>query len=58
MSQDNLIKLVSLGDKSGKGKGHIIWSHKNTKKLRGIKIELKKFNPIAKKHTVYREKKS
>ena len=53
MSQDNLIKLVSLGDENGKGKGHIIWSHKNAKKLRGIKIELKKFNPIAKKHTVY-----
>lgn len=57
MSQDNLIKLVSQGDEEGKGKGHIIWSHKNTKKLRGIKIEINKFNPIAKKHTVYREKK-
>jgi ribosomal protein L33 len=57
MSQDNLIKLVSQGDEEGKGKGHIIWSHKNTKKLRGIKIEVKKFNPVAKKHTVYREKK-
>ncbi len=57
MSQDNLIKLVSLGDEEGKGKGHVIWSHKNTKKLRGIKLEMKKYNPIAKKHTVYREKK-
>ena len=57
MSQDNLIKLVSLGDEEGKGKGHIIWAHKNTKKLRGIKLEIKKFNPIVKKHTIYREKK-
>ncbi len=56
MSQDNLIKLVSEGDKDGKGKGHVIWSHKNMKKLRGIKIELMKFNPIARTHTKYREK--
>lgn len=57
MSQDNLIKLVSQGDENGVGKGHIIWSHKNTKKLRGVKVELKKFNPVAKKHTLYVEKK-
>lgn len=57
MSQDNLIKLVSKGDEQGVGKGHIIWSKKNKKKLRGVKIELNKFNPIAKKHTVYIEKK-
>lgn len=57
MSQDNLIKLVSQGDKDGKGKGHVIWSRKNMKKLRGMKIELKKFNPIARTHTTYREKK-
>lgn len=57
MSQDNLIKLVSEGDKDGNGKGHVIWSRKNMKKLRGIKIELMKFNPIARTHTKYREKK-
>lgn len=57
MSQDSLIKLVSQGDENGLGKGHIIWSRKNTKKLRGVKIELNKFNPIAKKHTLYKEKK-
>lgn len=57
MSQDNLIKLVSQGDDQGVGKGHIIFSKKNKKKLRSVKIELKKFNPIAKKHTVYVEKK-
>lgn len=57
MSQDNLIKIVSLGDENGVGKGHIIWSHKNTKKLKE-RLELKKYNPIAKKHTVYKEKKS
>jgi ribosomal protein L33 len=57
MSQDSLIKLVSHGDEDGKGKGHIIWSKKNKKKLRAVKIELNKFNPIAKKHTVYTEKK-
>lgn len=57
MSQDNIVKLVSQGDDAGVGKGHTIRVHKNTKKLRGIKIQLKKFNPIAKKHTVYTEKK-
>ncbi len=57
MSQDNLIRLVSKGDENGVGKGHVSWSHKNTKKLRNIKIELNKFNPIAKKHTKYVEKK-
>lgn len=57
MSQDNIVKLVSQGDENGAGKGHIIRAHKNAKKLRGIKIQLKKFNPIAKKHTIYVEKK-
>lgn len=57
MSQDNLIKLISLGDDEGVGKGHIIWAHKNTKKLKE-RLELKKYNPVAKKHTVYKEKKS
>ncbi len=57
MSQDNMIKLVSQGDDNGVGKGHIIRAHKNAKKLRGIKIQLSKFNPIAKKHTIYTEKK-
>ncbi|MCK4635521.1 MAG: 50S ribosomal protein L33 [Candidatus Moranbacteria bacterium] len=57
MSQDNLIKLVSQGDEKGVGKGHVIWSKKNVKKLRGIKLELSKFNPFAKKHTIYKEKK-
>ncbi len=56
MAQDNLIRLVSQGDEEGNGKGHTIYAHKNTKKLRGHKIELKKFNPIVKKHTVYKEK--
>ncbi len=56
MSQDNLIRLVSVGDEEGNGKGHVIWSRKNMKKLRSVKLEIKKFNPVAKKHTVYKEK--
>ncbi|HLB50913.1 MAG TPA: 50S ribosomal protein L33 [Patescibacteria group bacterium] len=55
MSQENLIKLVSLGDEKGVGKGHILYSHKNKKNKQ--KLELRKYNPIAKKHTVYKEKK-
>lgn len=56
MSQDRLIKLVSEGDSKGVGKGHAYYSSKNKKKVER-KISLKKFNPIAKKHTVYKEKK-
>lgn len=57
MSQDKLIKLVSAGDSKGVGKGHIYYTRKNKKKLADKKFEFKKFNPIAKKHTVYKEKK-
>lgn len=57
MSQVNLIKLVSAGDSKGVGKGHIYYTRKNKKKLADKKFEFKKFNPIAKKHTVYKEKK-
>lgn len=56
MSQDNLIKLVSEGGKDGIGKGHIIHSKKNKKKLKE-RLELKKYNPIAQTHTVYKETK-
>lgn len=56
MSQDNLIKLVSEGDENGTGKGHIIRTFKNKKKLKA-RLVLKKFNPVAKKHTVYKETK-
>ena len=56
MAQDNLIRLVSQGDEDGVGAGHVIWAHKNVKKLRAFKLAIKKFNPIAKKHTLYKEK--
>ncbi len=56
MSQDNLIKLQSEGTEDGTGKGHIIFSKKNKKKLRD-RLRLKKFNPIAKIHTWYKETK-
>jgi len=57
MSQDHLIKLVSVGDEKGKGKGHTYYSRKNRKSVER-KLELKKYNPIARKHTVYKEKKA
>ncbi|MFZ2048996.1 MAG: 50S ribosomal protein L33 [Minisyncoccia bacterium] len=57
MSQDHLIKLVSVGDKGGVGKGHTYYSTKNRKSVER-KIEVKKYNPIAKKHTIYKEKKA
>ena len=56
MSQDRLIKLVSDGGKNGAGKGHTYYTFKN-KKQNPDKISLRKFNPIAKEHTNYKEKK-
>lgn len=57
MSQDHLIKLVSVGDDRGEGKGHTYYSRKNRKSVER-KLELKKFNPLIRKHTVYKEKKA
>ncbi len=55
--QEHLIKLVSVGDEKGEGKGHTYYSRKNKKSVEG-KLELKKYNPIIRKHTVYKEKKA
>jgi ribosomal protein L33 len=59
MSQDLLVKLVSQGDANGVGKGHVYYTRFNNKvkKDPSKKYETKKFNPIAKKHTVYKQKK-
>lgn len=57
MSQDKLIKIVTKGDENGVGKGHLYHIRKNKRKHAETKFEFKKFNPIAKKHTVYKEKK-
>ncbi len=57
MSQDKLIKLVSAGDAKGVGKGHTYYTRKNKKKHADKKFEFMKFNPIAQKHTKYKEKK-
>ena len=57
MSQDHLIKLVSVGDKTGAGKGHTYYSRKNKKAVER-KLEFKKYNPLIRKHTVYKEKKA
>jgi ribosomal protein L33 len=54
MAEDNLIKLVSQGDEDGVGAGHVYYTYKNTSKIKE-KLELKKYNPIAKTHTVYKE---
>ena len=56
MSQLHLIKLVSVGDEKGAGKGHTYYSRKNRKSVER-KLEFKKYNPIVRKHMVYKEKK-
>jgi large subunit ribosomal protein L33 len=55
--QQHLIKLVSVGDKAGLGKGHTYYTTKNKKSVER-KLELKKYNPVARKHTIYKEKKA
>ncbi|MEK7186769.1 MAG: 50S ribosomal protein L33 [Patescibacteria group bacterium] len=57
MSQEHLIKLVSSGDEKGTGKGHTYYSRKNKKSVER-KLEFKKYNPLLRKHTVYKEKKA
>mgnify|MGYP001158402317 CR=1 FL=1 len=59
MSQDLLIRMVSVGDENGVGKGHVYYTRFNNKNKKdpGKKYETTKFNPIAKKHTVYKQKK-
>ena len=57
MSQDHLIKLVSSGDEKGTGKGHTYYSRKNKKSVER-KLEFKKYNPLVRKHTIYKEKKA
>ncbi|MFN3692598.1 MAG: 50S ribosomal protein L33 [Candidatus Paceibacteria bacterium] len=59
MSQDLLVKLVSVGDENGVGKGHVYYTRYNNKvkKDPSKKYETVKFNPIARKHTKYKQKK-
>lgn len=59
MSQDRLIKMVSAGDANGVGKGHVYYTTFNnkTKKDPSKKHEERKFNPVAKTHTPYKQKK-
>lgn len=49
MSQDNLTKLKSSST------GRIIWTRKNKKKLANHKLELKKYDPVTRKHVTYKE---
>ena len=57
MSQDKLIKLVSEGTADGVGKGHVVYTRKNKRKHAETKFQFKKYNPVARQHTVYKEKK-
>ncbi len=59
MSQERLIKLVSVGDEKGVGKGHTYYTTFNNKNKKdpSKKHEERKFNPIAQKHTLYKQKK-
>jgi ribosomal protein L33 len=51
--------MVSQGDENGVGKGHVYYTRFNNKNKKdpSKKHEEKKYNPIAKTHTVYKQKK-
>jgi len=59
MSQDRLIKMVSAGDAKGVGKGNVYYTTFNNKNKKdpSKKHEERKFNPVAKSHTSYKQKK-
>lgn len=59
MSQERLIKMVTQGDAKGVGKGHVYYTTYNNKNKKdpSKKHEERKYNPIAKTHTVYKQKK-
>ncbi len=59
MSQERLIKMVSQGDNTGLGKGHVYYTTFNNKNKKdpSAKLELKKYNPISRTHTLYKQKK-
>ncbi len=51
--------MVSQGDEKGVGKGHVYYTSYNNKNKKdpSKKHEERKYNPIAKTHTVYKQKK-
>jgi ribosomal protein L33 len=51
--------MVTKGDENGVGKNHVYYTTYNNKvkKDPSKKYEAKKYNPVAKKHTVYTQKK-
>jgi ribosomal protein L33 len=59
MSQDLLIKMVSKGDATGIGKGHVYYTRFNNKNKKdpSKKHQETKFNPVAQKHCLYVQKK-
>ena len=51
----NQIKMESEGTEDGLGKGHVYYTKKNPRNKE--RLRLKKYNPIAKEHTYYKETK-
>lgn len=54
-----MIRLVSKGDGTGKGKGDIYYTRFNNKNKKdpSAKLSLKKYNKKLRKHVVYTQKK-
>ncbi|MEX0917919.1 MAG: 50S ribosomal protein L33 [Candidatus Paceibacterota bacterium] len=59
MSQDKIVRLVSKGDETGKGKGDVYYTRYNNKvkKDPSAKLSLKKYNKKLRKHVTYTQKK-
>jgi ribosomal protein L33 len=51
---DNLIRIKSKGDKDGNGAGHM-YTTRRKKYPNAPKFSVMKYNPIARKHTLYEE---
>jgi len=49
MSQDKLVKIKCQET------GDIKWTRKNKKTDEGVKLEIKKYNPKLRKHTIHKE---
>ena len=59
MSQERIVRLVSKGDETGKGKGDVYYVRYNNKNKKdpSAKLKLRKYNKKLRKHVEYGQKK-
>ena len=59
MSQDKIVRLVTKGDKDGKGKNDVYYVRFNNKNKKdpSAKLKLRKYNKMTRQHEEYTQKK-